>query len=404
MSLIATKTERKMSARGTKEARYKYVNAPAEVALYYGFSLFHHPNISRDDFKKARAITDPDLRDKAGAAQCLCLEEKVALLRFWTEQKLENANAPAFLYFDSSILPENHNGKSGKEKAVALEILGASGSIAEALLIKTTLEILKEAGESNLSVHLNSVGDRDTMGRFSRELSAFYRKNIEELSPHCRGLLKKDPFAVFYCRDEKCRNGKNNAPKTLNFLSESARHHFKGVLEYLEFLEIPYEIDHGLLGSRGFSSQTVFEIHNMETAPKGEPLATGSRYAGIAKKLGMRHDVPGIGVTIRLPKNSPRRIKFFKPKIYFVQLGFEAKLKSLKLIELLRKEKIPLYQALSRDRLGAQLSVAETAHLPYTIIMGQKEAIEDTVIVRDMATRSQETVKISDLPKYLKKL
>ena len=79
-------------------------------------------------------------------------------------------------------------------------------------------------------------------------------------------------------------------------------------------------------------------------------------------------------------------------------------MKSLKIIEILRKKKIPMYQAISRDRLISQLGLAESMKIPYTIIMGQKEAIEDTVIVRDMENRSQDTVKICDLPKYLKKL
>jgi len=93
-----------------------------------------------------------------------------------------------------------------------------------------------------------------------------------------------------------------------------------------------------------------------------------------------------------------------KPKIYFVQLGFDAKLKSLNIIEMLRKAKVPVLQALSKDSLGTQLSIAEKTGIPYVIIFGQKEAIESSVIVRDMNTRSQETVKIDKLLEYLKKL
>jgi histidyl-tRNA synthetase len=129
------------------------------------------------------------------------------------------------------------------------------------------------------------------------------------------------------------------------------------------------------------------------------------RYANLAKKIGWKKDLPGIGVRLMFKeKNSLKNLKFLKPKIYFIQLGFEAKLKSLKIIEILRQNKIPMYQAISRDKLISQLSVAENMKIPYTIIMGQKEAIEDSVIVRHMTDRSQDTVKICDLAKYLKKL
>ena len=93
-----------------------------------------------------------------------------------------------------------------------------------------------------------------------------------------------------------------------------------------------------------------------------------------------------------------------KPKVYFIQIGFEAKLKSLTVIEMLRKARIPIMQSLSKDSLSAQLAIAEKMMVPHVIIFGQKEAMDETVIVRNMENRSQETVKLAKLPEYLKKI
>ncbi len=93
-----------------------------------------------------------------------------------------------------------------------------------------------------------------------------------------------------------------------------------------------------------------------------------------------------------------------KPKIFFIQLGFEAKLKSLQIIEELRKNKIPIAQSLSKDSLGIQLGMTERMDIPYALIYGQKEAMDKEVIIRNMKTRSQETVKIDNLVEYIKKL
>ena len=87
-----------------------------------------------------------------------------------------------------------------------------------------------------------------------------------------------------------------------------------------------------------------------------------------------------------------------------MQIGFEAKLKSLEVVEILRSAKIPTYQSLSKDKLSSQLQIAENLKIPFTIIMGQKEAVENSVIVRSMNTRSQETVPLPLLAKYLAKL
>lgn len=396
-------------AKKAEMCLHKNIDLPAEIALYYGFTLCEPPSITKDDARRARGITEPELRGRESTDETLkrfSVEEKVALVRMYHEKNLENGPQPVMFYFGKPIENEEAGKKlPSKERDISLEVMGAPKSIAEALLIKTALEILNEEGFENLSVYVNSVGDRDTVARFSRELTAYYRKNVEELPAHCRQLLKKDVFGLLACKNEKCRIIKDSAPKSMNFLSEDSREHFKEVLEYLEFLEIPYEIDHFLVGNRAFSCQTIFEIHNPASQEKCEPLAVGVRYANIAKKLGFKRDLPGIGIHLSFKaKNERKNIKFLKPKIYFIQLGFDAKLKSLKIIEILRKKKIPMYQAISRDRLISQLGLAESMKIPYTIIMGQKEAIEDTVIVRDMENRSQDTVKICDLPKYLKKL
>ena len=93
-----------------------------------------------------------------------------------------------------------------------------------------------------------------------------------------------------------------------------------------------------------------------------------------------------------------------KPQVCFIQIGFEAKLKSLEVVETLRHAKIPLYQALAKDKLSSQIQTAENMGIPHIIIMGQKEALEGSVIVRVMKTRMQETVPLTELAGYLKKL
>ncbi len=390
-----------------QECWYKNLDLTAETALYYGFTPMETPVITKDDIKKSRAISEQESKTKEGEAPArFSVEEKVAIIRLYTEKKMEHLPQPVMLYFGKPILLEDEGRKTaGKERTVSLEIIGTSKSIAEALLIKTAFEILKEQGVENLFVHINSIGDRDSVARFTRELTAYYRKNIEILPTHCRQIFKKDVFDLMACQNEKCRIIKEDAPKSVSFLSELSREHFKEVLEYLEILQIPYEIDHFLVGNRAFSCQTIFEINNPESRKICKPLGIGIRYGNIGKKLGMKNDLPGVGLRLTFKEtNECKNLKYDKPKIYFIQLGFEAKMKSLKIIEILRQAKIPTHQAISRDKLISQLSVAENMKIAYTIIVGQKEALEETAIVRDMSNRSQDTIKICDLPKYLKKL
>ena len=100
----------------------------------------------------------------------------------------------------------------------------------------------------------------------------------------------------------------------------------------------------------------------------------------------------------------PKQIILEEAKFYFIQLGYDAKLKSLSIIEMLRVANIPVHQSLSRDKITSQLAAAEKLNVPYIILLGQKEAIENSVTIRHVQTRVQETVKIHELVDYIKKL
>ncbi len=91
------------------------------------------------------------------------------------------------------------------------------------------------------------------------------------------------------------------------------------------------------------------------------------------------------------------------PRIFLAQLGNLAKKKSLKLIEEFRKEKIQVLESLGKDVLKTQLKLADKAGVSFTLILGQKEALEKTIIIRDMVNGKQETVKIEKIMKEIRR-
>jgi len=73
----------------------------------------------------------------------------------------------------------------------------------------------------------------------------------------------------------------------------------------------------------------------------------------------------------------------------------------LNIIEILRKAHI---QSLNLSRKIAWVPAlyrGKTGH-SYAIIFGVKEALDNSVIVRDMGNRSQDTIKLPKLLEYLK--
>jgi histidyl-tRNA synthetase len=268
--------------------------------------------------------------------------------------------------------------------------------------------MLAEEGYTSTLVEINSVGDKDCLARFSKELFAYYRKHINDMTATCRELFKRDAFELLASRNKDCQELNSKAPRALDFLSETSRRHLEEVLEYLEALNIPYNINNGLIGNRKYCMETIFTIVQADKTigNKQHILAIGIRYNSLSKRLNMKRDVQGVGISLLIKegKNGLRKTvaKLKRPIASFVQLGIESKLLSLNIIERLRQAKIPLYLSLAKDRLGAQVSSVEKHHTPYVIVMGKKEAVDHTAIVRRNDTHSQDIVPLEDLPKYMK--
>ncbi len=392
---------------------YDNLDKIGEVALYYGFEPHKSPDIKKVDLDNAKNLLEGDSieeNDNDKKELPLHVEEKIALLRQYTEEEMHTKSQPIMLYFKEPFRGSIKKGAS-YNRYCDLEILGHSRSIAEATLVQTAKAMLNEEGYENIGIEINSIGDRESINKFTRDLTSHYKKNMNDMHAECRQLLKKDPFELLSCQNDKCKKINDSAPKSMDFLSEQSRIHFQEVLEYLESLGIPYRINNSLIGNRKYCTETIFTIIdlNYDKKPKSQRvLAVGVRYDGLSKKVGIKKEIQGVGISI-LIKGSKAELrkevkKFKRPSASFVQLGFESKLLSLGVIESLRNVKIPLLLSLAKDRLGAQVSMVERKNIPYSIIMGKKEAMEKSAIVRDMDTHAQEIVQLSELPKYMKKL
>jgi len=171
---------------------------------------------------------------------------------------------------------------------------------------------------------------------------------------------------------------------------------------------MPYEMDDRVMGNKNCYSQTLFEVRGNTKHAEQVTVARGGRYDEFPKRY-FKSNMPAVGLMISAETADTSSVEMPKvatprPKLFFVQLGFEARLKSLAVVETLRHARIPLRQSLSTESLTEQLIRAERMHIPYSLIMGYKEVLENAVIVRNMETRAQDTVPIASLTDHLKKI
>ena len=394
-----------------------------EVAVHYGFKPIDTPILENEEiFTRTIGlgtdIVDKEmytLKTKGGDHLALRPEHTAPLMRAYIEHGMQNLPQPVMFYQYGPVFRHDkpQKGRYRQFWQFDLDCLGNDKSIMDALVIKVGMSILEEAGATNLSIDINSIGDKECRNVYLKELTNYYKKHINNLGTVDKERLKINPLRILDSKDLKTKEINENAPDSVSFLCASCKKHFKEVLEYLEEMGIAYNVNKNLVRGISYYTRTVFEIIEQAGSEDGNPLTlvAGGRYDYLAHQIGSKRDVPAVGISIGVDrivssawykKLSPRILK--KPKIYFIQLGPEAKLKSLNIIEILRKAHISIAQSLSKDSLGSQLAIAEKLCIPHAIIFGLKEALDNSVIVRDMSNRSQETVKLTKLLEYLKEL
>ena len=429
-NISKNKTEASSSPKGMRDLMNEeyysfqgFFEKAQEVAVYYGFKPIDTPILENEDIftsgiGEGTDIVDKEmytLKTKGGDHLALRPEHTAPLMRAYIEHGMQTFPQPVMFYQYGPVFRHDkpQRGRYRQFFQFDLDSLGNDKSIMDALVIKAGMSILEEAGAANLTIDINSIGDKECRNVYIKELTSYYRKNMSQLPSVDRERLKVNPLRILDSKEEKTKEINLNAPDSVSFLCPSCKKHFKEVLEYLEEMNIQYNINKNLVRGLSYYTRTVFEIIEQKGAEDGSPiaLAGGGRYDYLARQIGGKKDVPAVGISIGVDrivaspwykKLSPRILK--KPKIYFIQLGSEAKLKSLNIIEILRKAHVPIAQSLSKDSLGSQLAIAEKLAIPYALIFGVKEALDNSVIVRDMSNRSQDTIKLPKLLEYLKEL
>jgi histidyl-tRNA synthetase len=317
------------------------------------------------------------------------------------DEKLHAIEKPVLMYSFTQVP------RTG-ETAVTFHIFNVERSIAEAILIHATRALIGDLGYHNHTVKINSLGDTDSITRYSRELTNFLKKRIDVMPASARELMKEHALSALCNLVESNHDLAYRSPNPLEYLSDTSRKHFREIIEFLDMSETPYEIDPKMLGHHECYSDAIFsvDINQEEYEDTHQISARGGRFDEFVYRT-TRSRTPAVGAVVVLknskaPNRAPR-LKTIKPSVYVVQLGFGPKIKTLMLIDTLRRAGIQVHHNLASDSLSAQLREAEAHKVKHTLIIGQKEFVDNTVIFRDMDVRNQEYIDQETLIKRLKK-
>jgi histidyl-tRNA synthetase len=290
------------------------------------------------------------------------------------------------------------------------DVFGESDPILDAQVIQLAYRVVSQLGLKNIEFQINSIGTPESRKEYEKVLVRHLEFQKQKLCQNCRERLKTNPLRILDCKEDKCAQLIATAPQALDYLDAESREHFKKLLEYLDELEIPYAINHRLVRGLDYYTRTVFEIQVGGGEGKRMSLGGGGRYDRLIQSLG-GEETPAIGfglgldrIVLEMRRIQAKPYQEAKPKVFLAQLGDLAKKKSLRLFVELQKNGILVAESFGRGSLKSQMRAANRIGAEVALIVGQKEALDGTVILKDMVSGTQETITQAKLVAAVRKL
>ncbi len=261
---------------------YNYIRTP----IFEATELFHRGVGETTDIVTKESY---DFQDKGGRNITLRPEGTAGVVRSYIENKMYgDATQPVKVYYNGTMY-RYERPQSGRDRELTqfgMEILGSDDPLSDAEIISAAVNLYKTLGLKEIKVNLNTLGDNESRKKYREELVKYFRPHISEFCEDCQERLEKNPLRILDCKVDKDNPILKNAPKTLDYLNEESRDRFEKVQDFLEIMQIEYEINPNIVRGLDYYNHTVFEIEaKVEGFGSNNVIGAGGRYNGLVNQL-----------------------------------------------------------------------------------------------------------------------
>ncbi|MDD3190106.1 MAG: histidine--tRNA ligase [Candidatus Pacebacteria bacterium] len=393
-----------------------------KICQDFGFGRIETPILENTDLFKRGVGQATDIVEKemfsfetqGGDNVTMRPEGTAGVVRSYIENGMSRWSQPVRLYYEGSMFryDKPQQGRFREFHQFGAEVFGEEGSAIDAQIIYLAWKIFQKLGLRDVSIQINSIGCPTCRNKYKKLLTDYYDMKINKLCVDCKRRLEKNPMRLLDCKEEKCLQVAAGAPQIIDNLCDDCNTHFKSVLEFLDELEIPYVLNPSLVRGLDYYTRTVFEIwaDGDEGESRQAALGGGGRYDGLVELLG-GEPTPAVGFSFGVERVADKVMKMgldLEPKVvkdvFLVQLGDMARKKVMKIFDKLVDNNILVGESLGKGSIKSQLRTANKVRAKLALIVGQKEAIDGTVIIRDMDSGMQETVILENIVEDVRRM
>jgi histidyl-tRNA synthetase len=282
-----------------------------------------------------------------------------------------------------------------------VECFGYEQPEADVEVIQIAYELLREFGIDDAVLRLNSIGDANCRDAYREALLAHFRPHLTALSADSQRRLERNPLRILDSKAPEDLDLVASAPTSIDVLCEPCRAHFARVRALLEEIGVPYVVDPKIVRGLDYYTRTVFEFISPSLGAQST-ICGGGRYDGLVQSLG-GPAVPAVGFALGLERftmilaqrDGERSAE--RSGMQAIALGDAARARLFPLVaELRRSGDVTVAMDFAAAKLATSLKRADRNAARVALIVGDDELARGEIVVRDLASRAQSTIAISE--------
>ncbi len=332
-------------------------------------------------------------KDRGDTSLTLEPEGTAGVVRAYIEHGMQMKPQPVKLFYVRTPIfryERPQKGRLREHHQFGCEAIGESDPMLDAELISVIWSVYTRMGLTNLSIQLNSIGDKACKPGYMQKLIEYYTPLQDDLCADCKVRFTKNPLRLLDCKEERDQPKIAHAPKIAEYLCADCEEHFALLKQYLEEMHIPYTLNPLLVRGLDYYTRTVFELISEDIGGRQNAIGGGGRYDGLIELLGGK-PTPAIGfgsgmerAIALLEQQKGTEIAEKQPEVYIIALNAMAKRKAAEFANTLREKDIKTLLGFGSRSLKAFMKAANASGAQWAVIIGEEEAQTNTVALRNL--------------------
>jgi histidyl-tRNA synthetase len=386
------------------------------------FNLFGFNEISTPIFEDSRLfirslgevseIVNKQMLNLATKENPLTLrpEGTAGIIRAFLEHHLDKEKGFAKLFYIGPMFRAERpqKGRLRQFTHIGAEAIGSihPGLDAEILVLVTRL--LNNLGVKGYTIILNSVGCEKDKAKLNSLLKKELEKKKSDLCEDCRDRLNRNVLRILDCKNESCRK----LVQAINFENEfrcsDCNNHFQAVKNLIKQQQIDFQESSFLVRGLDYYTGTVFEVTHPDLGSQ-DAIGAGGRYNNLVSQLG-GPELGAVGFALGVErlilalKSKQAQLPDNQLDVFLVVTSEDLFSQGLSILTNLRDCGIRSDIDYTNRSLKAQMRLANNLNVRFVLILGEEEAKNKFLSLKDMKVGTQEKFPLEQIVGKIKEL